>query len=184
MDRMMKYFIGGTVALLAFYQLAPTVIGFMSDAQTDYSELTNVDNTTEWNNHIATFTNTEAVDGYVQLQGSNTTGSATSNTLNEAADKLEYHVEINESDSSNVTVDVNGSTYELQDGLNEIEFDQSISDYSYTVNIERSSDTVATPRVDSFTSYEGSENEFSSILGLLFILFVVVGVWKSYREGS
>lgn len=184
MDRMMKYFIGGTVALLAFYQLAPTVIDFMGEAQTDYSQLTDVDSTSEWNSHIATFTNTEAVDGYVQLQGNNTTGSATSNTLNEAADKLEFHVEINESDSSNVTVDVNGTTYDLQDGVNEITFDQTVSDYSYTVNLERDSDTVATPRVDRFTSYEGSENEFSSILGLLFILFVVVGVWKFYQEGS
>jgi len=34
MDKMMEYFIGGTVALLAFYQLAPTIIDYLTQAET------------------------------------------------------------------------------------------------------------------------------------------------------
>lgn len=34
MDRMMEYFIGGAVALLVFYQLAPTIIDYLTTAET------------------------------------------------------------------------------------------------------------------------------------------------------
>lgn len=34
MEKMLEYFIGGTVALIVFYQLAPTIIDYLTQAET------------------------------------------------------------------------------------------------------------------------------------------------------
>lgn len=34
MDAMMEYFIGGAIALMVFYQLAPTIIDYLTQAET------------------------------------------------------------------------------------------------------------------------------------------------------
>lgn len=186
MDQLIKYFIGGSLALMTFFLLAPSIITGMTDAQLDFTSYGEINSTTAFNDVVTTFENTTAITvgdtDFIVLAGGNNTGYFEAPTPGEYR-KLEVTADFPAPDNSSARVEVGNNSYELSQGTNEIVLPTSTTD-NFRVYLEKDPALADQegPGISSFTAFEGSENSYSGILGLLFILFTVVGVWKFYES--
>lgn len=190
MDNMIKYFIGGSIALMTFFLLAPTLINGMVDAQTEYESQGFLNNTVEFDIGVVEYVNTTTISSgaetFIALEAGNTTGyfdfSTDGYTTVGEFTKLDITTEITVPENSSLTLTSVNTTYELEDGVNTIEFDEPRTTFRVDYWVDPSVDQFDRPVVHGYEPYETVENEFASILGLLFVLFTIVGVWRFYSS--
>jgi len=173
--------IGVGIVVVVVLALAGTSV--MSQAT--QTEVLSIDNSTEWNNYANTLTGVQVNGSYIELQPANTTGTYDSVTLtgNESNGTIyEIEAEVPSPDNSTVNFTANGETTTLEDGANTVEFNSSVS--NFTFDFERDSTSVSTPRVDYVTG--SSTDGDGGILGLVssaaFAILLLLLLVKGFQE--
>lgn len=175
MTDMMNRAIQGGVALVVVVILATGAVSMANDY--DYTETFSIDNETEWNNNANTLTGVVVnADGYVMLDSGNTSGTYSSVSISENATRWTVDVSLPDADNSSVSLTVDGSTYDLTDGANEVTVDNEVSSYQFDLDFSRDSTSVTSPQVNSVTSYTGEESFNSQLIYFAFAILMIMVV--------
>lgn len=186
MGNMDKLVAGGLSVVLVFVlAFAITSIGFPS-----YTDLASVDTQSEW--EAGTLTDVEAPNGTLQLVGTNTSGTYTSQDFTYDENISQARVWVDAENTANATVTV--TSYDGTD-TQLAQVSQTIEDYKtvnlddlanqtsgdhYTVEIQlQRTDTSDSVTVDRYAVQEEGE---SFLTGITAILLVIAGIGYAVRQ--
>lgn len=171
--------ITGGVSLVVVAILA--IVGTQMVTQSALTEEFAINSETEWNNYQSTIdTGLEVTtDGFLQFTDSTTetTGVYTASLDTNESDANQYTVLANipDSDNSSVTVSKGGTTYNVEDGTNRLDVGTGST---FDVTLNRDSDTVSSPQVDSVQGFSGDTGLLGLISGLAFGLLMLLSLFK------
>lgn len=155
-----------------------------------YDALDTFDNDTEWQEGVLTSTQvTDTGDAaYVELSGTNLTGSWVSQSLSLTdADRIVSQVSISDVDNSSVQqtvayVDGSTNTVSLEDGENVVSLADNKDLNGITYEFSRDADSVTSPQVDSGVIEDNTDSLMTTLTGLAFVLLLVGVVVMRYRQ--
>lgn len=159
----------------------------VTDGQTALVNHKVVDTESDWTSAELSSNNVDFTDGFLQLAGSNTSGSFTS--VNYDADgenitELVVNADLGANNSANATVQYKNSsgdiqsseTVELVDGSQDIELNSSYDQVNVKYDLARESGSDTTPKVDYYKVKQESSDTLALFLLKMVAALFALGV--------
>jgi len=152
------------------------VIGMQVATEADFDTVYSVETDSDWD--AGTLNSVNVSNGAVLLDDTATSGDYTSATVSNSTDRVQVYASVDDPDNSSVSLTVDGTTYELNDGSNVFNLDNTVSSYTFTLDFSRDADTVTSPEVSLYEAQSGEGGLLTLIATASFALLLLLSVLK------